>query len=325
MNSKVRATTDLKSKRLHRYADDIEGILGCYDRIIITGLLVDVGPPEAIAAQLRPRNIRCFDLGVFAEPLRDQVRDNALLLARQAGLEIQYLERKGLRKEARVAEILEKRGRHPGWVPLFSALESCKGFKPWHDKKTGRTGLKLTGGRCRHYSFYFLDAPLGLGCVRVPTGLPFRLQVYFNQHQWLANQLRTAGMDIERADNTFVTCGDWPLAQALVDGFEIKTLAARLRALAEAFCPGVKSFRRGDHWSLRPVESALEVVFQSAAALRPVSEEIRRQALFTVKAPDGARFLGKRLSPEAEVTSDFHTRVEGPRIKHQLHRQAIQM
>ena len=80
MNPKVRAALDLKSKLLDRYADDLIGVLGCYDRLIITGMLVDVGHPDVMAAQLRHLNIRCFDLGVFAEPLRDQVRDNAILL-----------------------------------------------------------------------------------------------------------------------------------------------------------------------------------------------------------------------------------------------------
>ena len=67
--------------------------------------------------------------------------------------------------------------------------------------------------------------------------------------QWLANQLRTQGI-VEPADNTFVACGDWTQAQALVGDFEIKVLAARLRALVEAFCPVVKQFRGGYHWSL---------------------------------------------------------------------------
>ena len=160
MSAKVNATNVLKSKLLDRYAKDIEGILGCYDRLIITGRLVDVGHPNALTALLRRLNIRCFDLGVFAEPLRDQVRDNALRLARQAGLEIQYLERKGLRKEARGAEMLERRGRHPGLVHIFSAMEACQCFKPWHDEPSGRAGLKLTGGRCLHYSFYFIDERL---------------------------------------------------------------------------------------------------------------------------------------------------------------------
>jgi hypothetical protein len=325
MHAKVRAALNLKSKLLDRYAEQIEGVLGCYDRLIFTGTLVDVAHPDAVTLRLHHLNIRCFDLKVFAEPLREQVRDNAVCLARAAGLEIEHLERKGLRKEDRIAALLEKRGRHPGLVHIFSAMESCKCFKPWHDKQTGRTGLKLTGGRCLHYYFYFIDEQLGLGYVRVPTWLPFRLQVYCNQHQWLAHQLRAAGIDYELADNPFVTCGDWTRAQALVDAFEIKALATRLRALAERFCPVVQTFRSGYHWSLLQVEYALDVVFQNAAALRPVYEEISRQAIFTVKAPDVARFLGKRLSPEAEVTSDFHTRVEGTRLKHQLNRQAIKM
>lgn len=141
----------------------------------------------------------------------------------------------------------------------------------------------------------------------------------------MANRLRAHSIDYELADNTFLSCTDWAKAQALVDGFEIKTLAARLQALAKQFCPVVKAFRSGYHWSLLQVEYALDVVFKSAAALRPVYEEISRQAIFTVRAPDVARFLGKRLSPEAEVNSDFHTRVEGTRIKHQLNRQAIKM
>jgi hypothetical protein len=48
MNPKINATLDLKSKLLDRYAADIAGILGCYDRIIIRGLLVEVGHPEAV-------------------------------------------------------------------------------------------------------------------------------------------------------------------------------------------------------------------------------------------------------------------------------------
>ena len=138
MSAKVRAALELKSKLLERYADQLDGILGCYDRVILTGTLLDVAHADVVTARLYALNIRCFYLKVFAEPLRDQVRDNAIVLARQAGLEIEYLERRGLRKEDRIAQILEKRGRHPGLVHVFSAMESCKCFKPWHDKKTGR-------------------------------------------------------------------------------------------------------------------------------------------------------------------------------------------
>ena len=85
MNAKVRAVLGLKSKLLDRYADQIEGILGCYDRLIFTGTLVDVAHPDALTLRLHQLNIHCFDLKVFAERLHDQVHDSALRLARAAG------------------------------------------------------------------------------------------------------------------------------------------------------------------------------------------------------------------------------------------------
>ena len=56
---------------------------------------------------------------MFVEPLRHQVRHNAILLARQAELEIQSLVRRELRKEESIAEILEVHGRHLGLVDVF--------------------------------------------------------------------------------------------------------------------------------------------------------------------------------------------------------------
>jgi hypothetical protein len=135
--------------------------------------------------------------------------------------------------------------------------------------------------------------------------------------------LRAHGITLELADNPWVAGGDWAGDQALGDGCESKTLAARRHALAEEFGPLVKQFRGGYHGSLMPVEYAWDVGFRSAAALRPGYEEIRRPASFTVKAPDSARFLNQRLSPEAEAPSDFPTRVAGPRLHHQFHRPAL--
>ena len=58
--------------------------------------------------------------------------------------------------------------------------------------------------------------------------------------------------------------------------------------------------------------------WKRAADLAPVYAEISRQAILAVKAPDVAKFLGKRLRPEAEPTSDFRPRIEGTRIRHSL-------
>lgn len=128
-------------------------------------------------------------------------------------------ERKHFRKEDRVAKVLQKHGDTPGLVHVFSAMEACQAFKPWHDKTTGKTGLRPTTGKCLHDYFYFLHPRLGLVYVRVLTWLPFLLQIYFNGHNWLASRLRCAGLKFQMADNALVECADWNKARALADDF----------------------------------------------------------------------------------------------------------
>jgi len=304
-----------------RYAEQIVGTLGCWDRVILTGTLTDVCHAGAVEGWLRRDNIRCFDLKVFAEPLRDAVRDHAILTARAAGLNIEHLERKHFRKEDRVADLLQRRGDAPGLVQVFSAMEACQAFKPWHDKATGKTGLRPTAGKCLHYYFYFLHPRLGLVYVRVPTWLPFRLQIYFNGHNWLASRLRRTGLKFQMADNALVECADWKKAQALADDFCLDQLKRDLDGLARQCVPALlERFRGGYHWSLMQVEYSLDLVWRSAEKLTPVYEELSRQAIFTVKAPEVAKFLGKRFpaNPDTALGSDFHPRVEGTRLKHFL-------
>ena len=64
-----------------RYADKILGVLSCCDRVVITGMLVDIGYAGAMAATLSERGFRLFDYTRFTEPLRDEIRANAERLA----------------------------------------------------------------------------------------------------------------------------------------------------------------------------------------------------------------------------------------------------
>jgi hypothetical protein len=319
--SAIPAQTGEKELLTQRYADHIAGVLGCWDRVVITGTLTEVCHAGAVEAWLRRDDIRCFDLKVFAEPLRDQVRDHAILTARAAGLTIEHLERRNFRKEDRVAQIVRQHGPAPGLVHVFSAMEACQAFKPWHDKTTGKTGLRPTAGKCLHYYFYFLHPRLGLVYVRVPTWLPFRLQIYFNGHNWLASRLRRAGLKFQMADNALVECADWKKAQILADDFSLDPLKRDLDGLARQCVPALlERFRSGYHWSLMQVEYSLDLIWRSPQKLAPVYEELSRQAILTVKAPEVAKFLGKRFPANTDTAlgSDFHTRVEGTRVKHFL-------
>lgn len=60
-----------------RYANKIRGLLTCFDRVIISGMIPQIGYAEEMAGELRRRKIRLFDYTQFAEPLRDEIRSNA--------------------------------------------------------------------------------------------------------------------------------------------------------------------------------------------------------------------------------------------------------
>jgi len=137
---------------IERHADKIRGVLSCFDRVVLTGTLPDLCHAEAMARYLGARDIRLFDYPRWAEPFRDTIRTDAERLACDHGLTIEFIRRvKDFRKEERIKRLVAQRGDHPGLVHIFSAMESCPSYKPWHDKWSGKTFLKPTEAKCLHY------------------------------------------------------------------------------------------------------------------------------------------------------------------------------
>src|ERR1044072_5702232 len=206
-----------------RHAQQISGVLSCYDRVMVQGTLPVFCYAEGMTAYLSKRRIRIFDFTQFAKPLTDAIKANAEQVATANGLTIDYVRKKNFRKEDKVKAVLKQRDHSLDWcgssrpwshalptsrgmtktaggpifgtteekdcntnfflhyklymnISVFSALEPCTTYQPWHDKNSGRTYLRYDDGKCLHYYFYFIDEDLGLCYVRVPTWCPFRLQ-----------------------------------------------------------------------------------------------------------------------------------------------------
>ena len=160
---------------LARDADRIRGVLSGYDRVVITGTLPGLCYADGMTAYLVARGVRIVDDPKWAEPFRHQLRAHAERVAREHGLTIDVVRKlEAFRKEERIQAILTKRGDHPGLVHIFSAMETCSSYQPWHDKQTGKTCLRPDTGKCLHDSFYFIDPDLGLCYLRVPTWAPER-------------------------------------------------------------------------------------------------------------------------------------------------------
>ena len=311
-----------------RHKEEIAGVISCYDRMLIQGTLPGLCYAQGMTSYLYARQIRIFDYPRFAQALRDTLRENAERLAAENGLEIEFIRRtKSFRKEDKVHEVLKLRGDHPGLVWVFSAMEPCSTYQPWHDKGSGKTYLRPDDGKCLHYYFYFIDQELGLCYVRVPTWCPFRLQVYLNGHHRLARHLTQKGIPHTLIDNAFTQITDIGRAQALADDWPVAKLHRKLDEGAERYCPVIGQLEACYHWSLDQVEFATDIIFRQQHDLQAVYGQLTRTAIHAVKPDHVATFLGRKLhgNYQDEMGNRFDTRIEGTRIRHSMGPAAIKM
>ena len=97
-----------------RHANQIAGVLGCWDRILVFGTLPKICYAGGMTSYLYEHQVKIFDYPRFAEPFRNQLRENAERLAAENGLAIEFLRKRNVRKEDRVKEILSRRGGSRG-------------------------------------------------------------------------------------------------------------------------------------------------------------------------------------------------------------------
>lgn len=311
-----------------RYASNIAGVLTCYDRMIIQGYIPSWSHGEGMTAYFNSHDIRIFDYASFCEPLTKEVRANAETIAKSAGIEIEFIRKlKAFRKDDRIQEIIEDKQITEGLVHIFSAMETCNSYKPWHDKKSGKTYLKFDGGKCLHYYFYFIDKELGLCYLRVPTWPPFRLQFYMNGHNWLASKLRKKQIQFETLDNSFVQISDWDTASKLSERINPEDLHSILDVFAKRYCSAVFNLGLSYTWTIQQIECATDIVFKDFEVLRPLYDQIIKTAVFSVSPDNIATFLGKRITYNCvqEVGTNYNRRILGTRIKHHMGDVSIKM
>src|SRR3990172_12905181 len=311
-----------------RYANDLDGVLSCYDRIVITGSLQPFCYAQGMTHYLYQQGIRIFDYPKFAEPLRDRIRENTEALAKANGVQIEFVrKKKDFRKENRVQQILKKRGDHPGLVHIFGAMEACSSYRPWHDKATGKTYLKSDTTKCMTYYFYFLDEQLGLCYLRVPTWCPFRLQFYFNGHSLLTGLLTKKGIGFQQLENAFLTIADFPSANDIAQRIDLRKLHAKLDRIAQQCCPVVKALDLSYHWSVMQVEYSTDIIFKKRGDLQAIYPYLLETLVHSVKPENIATFLGQKLhgNYKGEVENNLDVRVLGTRIKHRMGPVCIKM
>ncbi len=312
---------------IDQHKDQISGVLSCFDRVVITGTLPTICYVRGMTSWLYSHGIRIFDYLPFAVTLRKKVRENAEKIAKENGIQIEYIAKKSIRKESVIKKVLKERGDRPGLVHILSAMETCSGYYPWHDQQTHATFLKPKTSRCLHYYFYFIDETLGLCYLRVPTWCPFRLQFYFNGHNWLASKLAEKGLRFSLIDNAFDSIEDFKEAQKLSDQLDVSILHKILDNYSHLFCPVMDELEQEYHWSLMQVEYSTDIIFQEQKMLKSLYDDLIETAIHTVKPDNIATFLGQKLhgNYKQEMGNRYNVRLEGSRIKHSMGKVSIKM
>lgn len=301
---------------VHKHADKITGILGCFDRMILKGYL-PFGHARGMEGFLFQQNILIKHFPKLAKEQSSRLKEHARQMAAQAGRPIIPVAYK-VRKEEEARKLAQKDGIREGLVCIFTTQEACSSYKIAYGE--GRPRLVPSRPRCLVLYFYFLDPEFGLLHLRLPTWFPFTIQIYVNGHEWLARQLDKKGIAYTPCDNAFLAIDDFAKAQQLADQLCRYKWRRFLDALAKRVNPLLTGLLKGCEycWVVDQAEYATDVLFKDRDHLQPLYRRLLEHATLAFSAEDVLSFLGKKLSPNlaADVDTDCKKRPQGFRVKH---------
>src|SRR4051812_1719365 len=147
----------IDSSLLERHANEISGVLECFDRVILTGTYRAIGWPQAMMAYLGARQVRMADFAAtLANGWRKEMAAHIHQRARTEGVEVRQVQASECKEEI-VQGILAQRGRRPGVVCVLGAMERCRSFQLRHHAQNGWASLDWGPGKCQHFYIYFID------------------------------------------------------------------------------------------------------------------------------------------------------------------------
>lgn len=312
---------------IERYRDRIVGVLPCFDRVVVYGSMTEICNKFELERYLRRNEIPLERFADFFQVITNQIKKNAEAVAEANELKIEWIGRKYFRKEKRIKEILAERGDAPGLVHIFKAVEVCNTFDVRMHRTKKHRFICPDSAKCLHYYFYFIHPIYGLCYVRVPTRMPFRLQFYFNGHNWLAKRLESEGITFTQVENAFLDLGDFERAAELTRDFDTRELQQVLEQLAQQYCPVSHRFPRMYRWNVMQLEHSVDVIFDCEESLSDFYNHVIRVASCDVKAEEIASFMGRELDAKtkAEISSIFKTRIQGTCIRHKMGKVSIKM
>jgi hypothetical protein len=311
-----------------KFASTIVCTLHCFDRVIFKGHLAMAAASELerfVDYVLKMR--RADFINDLAPKWSERLVDHAKAFARQAGRT--YLYRTGsFKKEHWAQQLLREQRIESGLVGILCTQETCNSFVLIPGDKRPRFVSKPRQQRVLYY--YFLDRQLGLIHVRLQTWAPFKLQVYCNGHDWLAQQLARLGLGFVQNDNAFTQLDDPAKAQRQADRFARLDWPKILNRYGHLVNPllGKELSCYRVRWVVDQAEFASDLLFNSPASLAGLYQKLLQFAVVTFTPKDILGFLGRKWDRrfDGDVQTEVKTdRLLGTRIKHRMTRNWLKM
>lgn len=303
---------------VRQHAEEITGVLSCFDRLILRGHLPH-SYPRGLEAFLAQQGILRKDFKTYALKTTERIKTHVKAVVQQAGAPFQHLPKKE-RMEQRARQLAQDQGLREGIVCAFSCLETCRTFRLQYAPK--RPKLKTDYRRCLVFYVYLIHATLGLIHVKLETWFPLTMQVYVNGHEYLTRKLDAVGIAYRQVDNALVWISDPVGAQKCADRFVKQEWPKLLHRLAKQFNPLLEDVLAGKeyYWVVDQAEYATDVLFAEREALASLYPCLVEHSTLCLGAEDVLKFLGRKLHPSflGEVQSHRGQRVEGTRIKHTM-------
>jgi hypothetical protein len=316
---------------LERHRDRITGTLEGFDRVLFRGTLRSIAHVTGLQVFLYSERVLMKDFGSYALRLSQRVVEHAKQQANELGRPYIYLPSSKDSKEELALEIVQQDGVKQGLICVFACVEPCQSFDLKKNRSLKQLELVTKERKCLHLYFYYLDREFGLMHLRLQTWLPFTIQVCLNGRDWLAGQLDRAGISYSKRDNCFTQISELKRAQQLMDRLANRKWHRFLDALAHKVNPWIQPRTgldvRGYFWSVRQMEYATDIMFDSPASLAELYPLLLRHAMFQFGSEEVMRFLQRRTNKRfaGEVCSDLKRRIEGIRVKHRVEENSIKM
>lgn len=157
------------------------------------------------------------------------------------------------------------------------------------------------------------------------------LQVYINGREMMKHTFDENAISFRMYNNSFFKICDPIKTQKLADKFDSKSLCRQLDLFAHKANPYLATVENilhtGYHWCVDQCEYAIDVMFESRAALEDIYPSLIWHAFYDFKCTDIFSFLGRKLDVKflGEAVSDYRKCPTAWRIKFKMKSNSIKM